>query len=177
MEHACSQPGVEDRPLQWIFVLGVVTGCRTMTAIAVVCWAAWLGLVPEHGWAVWITYLVSALVFTGFALGEYIGDTLPNTPSRKAAGPLAARLVFGALVGALAATAIYEPVAGGILTGVVGAAVGAWGGYALRTVFARRLGRDLPVALAESAVVLLLALFAVAQLHKGILIDLKRGAV
>lgn len=163
--------------MEWIFLLGVVTGCRTMTAIAVVCWAAWLGALPEHGWAIWITYLVSALIFTGFAVGEYIGDTLPTTPSRKAPGPVAARLVFGALVGALAATAIYQPVAGGVLTGVVGAAVGTWGGYALRMGSARRLGRDLPVALTESLVVLLLAIAAVWELHKGILIDLKRGAV
>ncbi len=163
--------------MEWIFVLGVVTGCRTMTAIAVVCWAAWLGTLPEHGWAVWISYLVSALIFTGLALGEYIGDTQPKTPSRKAPGPFAARLVFGALVGALAATAIYQPIAGGVLAGVAGAAAGTWGGYALRMASARRVGRDLPVAITESAIALLLAVYAISQLHKGILVDLKRGAV
>ncbi len=148
-----------------------------MTAIAVVCWAGWMGALPEHGWAVWITYLVSALVFTGFAVGEYIGDTQPRTPSRKAPGPFAARLVFGALVGALAATAIYQPLAGGIIAGVAGAAVGTWAGYAARMGLARRLGHDLPVAITESLVVLLLAIFAVFQLHKGILVDLKRGVI
>ncbi len=148
-----------------------------MTGIAVVCWAAWLGALPEHGWAIWITYLVSALIFTGFAIGEYIGDTRPKTPSRKDAGPAAARIVFGALVGALAATAIYEPVAGGILLGAVGAAIGTWGGYALRMASARRLGSDLPAALGESALALVLAVVAVWRLHVGILVDLKRGAV
>ena len=163
--------------MEWIFLLGLVTGARTMTAIAVLCWAAWLGYLPEHGWALWITYLVSALVFTGLALGEYIGDTLPTTPSRKAPGPAAARLAFGALAGALVATATYEPVAGGVLGGVLGAAAGTWGGYALRSAGARRLGRDLPVALAESALALALALVAVHQIHKGIVADLIRGAV
>jgi uncharacterized membrane protein len=163
--------------LHWIVLLGIVTGSRTMTAIAVVCWAAWLGVLPEHGWAIWITYLVSALVFTGFAIGEYIGDTRPTTPSRKAAGPLLARLVFGALVGALAATAIYEPIAGGVLSGVLGVLIGTYGGYALRAAGARLIGWDLPVALTESIVVLLLAIFAVWQIHKGVLIDLRRGAV
>lgn len=163
--------------MQWIFLLGIVTGCRTMTAIAVVCWAVWLGVLPEHSWAVWATYLVSALIFTGFALGEYYGDTLPKTPSRKAPGPAAARIVFGSLVGALAATSIYQPLAGGILTGAVGAAVGTWGGYALRVGAARRLGRDLPVAVTESALALLLAVWAIWNLHQGILVDLKRGAV
>ncbi len=147
--------------MNWIVLLGIVTGSRTMTAMAVVCWAAWFGVLPERGWAVWTNYLVSALVFTGFAIGEYIGDTRPSTPSRKAPGPLAARLVFGALVGALAATAMYEPVAGGVLGGAIGALIGAYGGYALRVAGARRLGRDLPVALTESFVVLLLALYAV----------------
>ncbi len=163
--------------MEWIFLLGMATGARTMTAIAVLCWAAWLGYLPEHGWAVWITYLVSALVFTGFAVGEYIGDTLPQTPSRKAPGALAARLVFGALVGALAATATYEPAAGGILAATLGTLAGTWGGYALRTAAARRLGRDLPVALTESALALALAVFAVHQIHKGVVADLIRGAV
>ncbi len=163
--------------MEWIFLLGVVTGSRTMTAIAAVCWAAWLHLLPEHGWAIWVTYLVSALVFTGLALGEYVGDTLPKTPSRKELGPATARIAFGALVGALAATAVYQPVAGGILTGTAGAAVGTWGGFALRASAARRLGSDLPAAVGESALALGLAVLALWRLHVDILVDLKRGAV
>ena len=163
--------------MDWIFLLGVVTGMRTMTGIAVVCWGAWLTWLPETGWAVWTTYLVSAVIFTLLAVGEYIGDTLPKTPSRKAPGPFAARLVFGGLVGALGATAISEPLAGGILTAVIGAAIGTYGGYALRHWGANRVGKDRPVALLESAVALLLAGVSVLELHKGILVDLKRGAV
>lgn len=162
--------------MNWVLLLGVVTGMRTMTGIAVVCWAAWIAWLPERGWAVWTTYLVSALIFTGFAIGEYIGDTLPKTPSRKAPGPAAARLVFGALVGALAAAAIQQPVAGGLLAGVIGAAIGTWGGYALRMWGARRVGRDLPVALAESALALALAVVSVWELHQGIAWDIQRGA-
>ncbi len=163
--------------MDWILFLGVVTGMRTMTAIAAVCWAAWLSWLPETGWALWTTYLISALVFTGFALGEYVGDTLPNTPSRKAPGPAAARLVFGALVGALGAKAISEPIAGGVLAGVIGTVIGTWGGFAVRKKGAQLIGHDLPVALAESAFASALAVAAVWELHKGILIDLKRGAV
>src|SRR5579875_3298284 len=120
----------EAKPLQWIFLLGVATGSRTMTAVAVLCWAAWLGTLPEHGWAIWSAYLVSALIFTGMALGEYYGDTLPSTPSRKDTFPALSRVAFGALAGALAATAIYQPLAGGILDGALGALVGTWAGYA-----------------------------------------------
>ena len=163
--------------MDWILFLGVATGMRTMTAIAAVCWAAWLHWLPEAGWALWTTYLISALVFTGFALGEYVGDTLPNTPSRKEPGPVAARLVFGALVGALGAKAITEPIAGGMLAGVLGAVIGTWGGAAIRKKGAEVVGRDLPVALVESIFALALAAGGVWELHKGILLDLKRGAV
>ena len=161
----------------WVLFLGIVTGMRTMTGMAAVCWGAWLMWLPEHGWANWTTYLVSAIVFTVLALGEYIGDTLPKTPSRKAAGPALARLVFGGLVGALGAVAIVEPLAGGILAGLIVAAIGTWGGYAVRAWGSKRVGNDLPMAIVESAFALGLAAFSVWQLHIGILVDLRRGAV
>ena len=148
-----------------------------MTGIAVVCWAAWLTWLPERGWAVWTTYLVSAVVFTLLAAGETVGDTLPNTPSRKALGPATARLVFGGLVGALAAGAIVQPLAGGVLAGVLGASLGTWGGFAVRKWGAERVRRDLPVALLESALALALAGLSAWELHQGILVDLQRGAV
>lgn len=162
--------------MDWVVLLGVVTGMRTMTGMAVVCWAAWLGWLPEHGWALWSAYLVSAVVFSVLALGEYIGDTLPRTPSRKDPGPTVARLVFGALVGALAANSILQPVAGGILAGVIGAAIGTWGGYAVRAWGGRTLGRDLPAALAESTAAVALAVSAVWHMHIEVLADKVRGA-
>ncbi len=162
--------------MDWVVLLGIVTGMRTMTGIAVVCWAAWLAWLPERGWAMWTTYLVSAIVFSVFAIGEYVGDTLPKTPSRKAAGPALARLAFGGLVGALAASAILQPVAGGVLAGILGAAIGTWGGYLLRRWGAKLAGRDLPVALLESALALALAVSAVWQMHQEILSDHVRGA-
>lgn len=158
-------------------MLGIVSGMRVMTAIAAVCWAAWLTWLPETGWAVWTTYLVSAVVFSLLAVGEYVGDTLPNTPSRKSPGPAAARIVFGGLVGALGARAISEPLAGGILTGVAGALIGTWGGFAIRHWAAEKVGNDLPVALAESALAVALAFAAIWSLRNGILSDLRRGAV
>ncbi len=162
--------------MDWVVLLGIVTGMRTMTGIAVVCWAAWLGWLPERGWAMWSTYLVSAVIFSVFALGEYVGDTLPRTPSRKAPGPAVARLVFGGLVGALAARSILEPMAGGVLAGIIGAAIGTWGGYAVRRWGAKLAGRDLPVALFESALALALAVNAVRQMHIEVLSDKLRGA-
>jgi uncharacterized membrane protein len=149
----------------WFVLLGMTVGMRSMTAIAVLCWFAWGQLVPQHGWAAWTAYLVTVIVFTVAAVGEYIGDTLPKTPSRTSPIGVSARVVFGALVGALAAHGIVEPVAGGIIFGVVGALIGTYGGVRVRMYGARAVGRDLPVALTESAIALGLALFTCWQLH------------
>ena len=163
--------------MEWILLLGVVTGMRTMTGIAVVCWAAWLAFVPQTGWASWTGYLVSAVVFSLLAVGEALRDTQANTPSRKVLGSLLARLVFGGLVGALVGKAISEPLAGGILVGVVGTVFGTYGGFRARAWGARRVGRDLPVAVLESVFAVALAVLAIWKIHNGILIDMKRGVV
>jgi len=104
-------------------------------------------------------------VFTLCAVGEYVVDTLPSTPYRTSPGPLIARIVFGGLVGALAAHAVIEPAAGGAIFGVIGALIGAFGGVRVRMYWAKALGRDLPVALLESAIALGLAVGACWQLH------------
>jgi uncharacterized membrane protein len=159
-----------------VLLLGVVTGMRSMTAMAVLCWAAWLGLVPEHGWAIWIAYLATAILFTVLALGEYVADTLPKTPNRTAPGPAVARVVIGALVGALVVTANGEPLAGGILLGALGALIGTWGGYWVRMTLDRMTGHDLPVALVESASAIGLSILAIARLHSGMVLDMQRLA-
>jgi uncharacterized membrane protein len=122
-------------------------------------------LLPQHGWSFWVGSLISVIVFTLCAVGEYVVDTLPSTPSRTAPGPLIARIVFGALAGALAAHAIVEPAAGGAIFGVIGALIGAFGGARVRMYWSKALGKDLPVALAESAIALGLAVLTCWQLH------------
>jgi uncharacterized membrane protein len=146
-------------------LLGMTVGLRSMTAMAVLCWFAWLQLLPQHGWAFWVGSLVSVIVFTLAAVGEYVVDTLPSTPSRTAPVGLIVRIVFGGLVGALAAHAVIEPVAGGAIFGVVGALIGAFGGVRVRRYWAESLGKDLPVALTESAIALGLAVGTCWQLH------------
>ena len=69
-------------------------------------------------------------------------------------------------MGGLAAHAIVEPVAGGVIFGVVGALIGTYGGYRVRMYWAKSLGRDLPAALGESALALALAVLTCWQLHK-----------
>ncbi len=150
-------------------LLGMTVGLRSMTAMAVLCWFAWMQLLPQHGWAFWVGSLVSVIAFTVFALGEYVVDTLPKTPSRTAPGPLGARIVFGGLVGALAAHSVIEPVAGGAIFGVLGAMIGAFGGVRVRAYWAKAVGRDLPVALLESAIAVGLAVAVCWQLHRLLL--------
>ncbi len=153
----------------WYVLLGISTGMRTMTATAVLCWFAWSRLLPQDGWAFWAANLVSVIVFTLLALGEYVGDTLPSTPSRTRPPLVLARVAFACLAGALAAHGIAEPAAGGIIFAAVGSFVGTYGGYHLRMFAARFVGRDLPVALSESALALALALYAAFRLHNDLL--------
>jgi uncharacterized membrane protein len=161
--------------MDMVLLLGVATGMRSMTAIAALAWAAWLGMVPEYGWATWIAHLLAVLIFSICALGEYIVDTLPQTPRRTDLGPALVRVVVGSLVGAMVAKAIDEPVAGGIIFGAVGAIIGTWGGFFVRMTVARVFRRDLPAAVLESASAIVLAVLALVKLHHGIVLDLKKA--
>ena len=147
--------------MTWLFafpVLGFATGLRTMTPMAVLCWFAYLKYAPLGGtWGFWAGMLVSAVVFTVLAVGEWIGDSLPGTPDRTDTLPLLGRLCFGGLVGALAATSAKGPALEGLILGVLGAAAGTFVGFMFRRFFAERCGRDLPVAIAEDFIALLLA--------------------
>lgn len=160
-----------------ILLLGVVTGMRSMTAIAALSWAAAMGWIPEYGWAAWIAHFAVALVFTLCALAEYVVDTLPKTPRRTDLGPSLVRVVVGALVGALVAKAINEPIAGGIIFGAFGALIGTWGGFFVRMTVARIFRRDRPAALLETASAIALAVFALVRLHGGIVVDLRHAAL
>src|ERR1700733_10683496 len=93
--------------LTWLIaipVLGMVTGMRSMTAMAVLCWFAYRGdLSLGDSWASWAAKLTTAIIFTVLALGELVADKLPKTPNRTAPGPLLVRVVVGGLVGAIVA--------------------------------------------------------------------------
>jgi uncharacterized membrane protein len=143
-------------------LLGLVTGLRTMTAMAVLCWFAYAGHLPVDGtWAFWSGKLVTAIVFTLLAIGEYIVDKLPKTPDRTAPGPLAARLVFAGLVGAIVAAGLNGSGIEGVILCVGGALVGAFAGFLIRREIVARLKcGDWPVALVEDASAILGAVFA-----------------
>jgi uncharacterized membrane protein len=156
----------------WIIILGIATGMRTMTPLAVLCWFMALALLPVDNWTFWAAKIVSVIIFTLCALSEYYIDTLPQTSSRTRILGVSARLIAAALAGAMVAASFQEPLAGGILFCCIGALIGTYGGYHLRMYLARRVGRDLPVALGESALALIFAIVAAHRIH----VDIKEAA-
>jgi uncharacterized membrane protein len=143
-------------------LLGLVTGLRTFTPMAVLCWFAYLGYLPVDGtWAAWTTKLAAAVVFTVLALGELVGDKLPKTPARTATGPLIARLAFGALIGAIVAVGLDGSGVEAVILSLMGVAVGAFGGFLIRRELVARFGcKDWPVALFEDVTGILCAVLA-----------------
>ena len=137
-------------------LIGVVAGLRSLTAPAVVAWAAYpavLGWIDLHGtWAGWMASIITVIIFTVLAVGELINDKLPKTPARTAPPIFAARIVTGGLAGAaLGAWPHWTFTALG--AGVIGAVLGTLGGYHVRKrLVAATGGRDLPIALLEDAV-------------------------
>lgn len=137
-------------------LIGVVAGLRSLTAPAVVAWAAapaLLGWIDLRGtWASWLASIVAVVVFTVLAVGELVNDKLPKTPARTAPPIFAARIVTGGLAGAaLGAWPHWTFTALG--AGVIGAVLGTLGGYQARTrLVALTGGKDLPIALLEDVV-------------------------
>ncbi len=137
-------------------LIGVVAGLRSLTAPAVVAWAAFLGWINLHAtWAAWVANIVTVVILTILAVGELVTDKLPKTPPRTAAPSFAARIVLGAFAGA-AIGAAWHYTFSSLGAGVIGAVLGTLGGYqARRRLVAARDGHDLPIALLEDAVAIL----------------------
>ncbi len=151
--------------LTWLIaipLLGVVTGMRSMTALAVLCWFVHAGYLPlDDTWAAWVGKLSTTIIFTVLAIAELIADKLPKTPNRTALGPLLARVVIGGFIGAIVAAGLEGSDVEGIILGVGGALIGAFGGFLIRRELVDRTGgKDWPVALVEDASAILGAIFA-----------------
>jgi uncharacterized membrane protein len=148
--------------LMAIPLLGVVTGIRSMTAMAVLCWFAYRGDLPLDGtWASWAGKLITAIIFTVLALGEFVSDKLPKTPNRIALGPLLARVVIGGMVGSIVAAGLNGSEFEGVILGVGGALIGAFGGFLIRRELVSRIGcTDWPVALVEDISAIICAVLA-----------------
>jgi len=145
--------------------IGFVAGLRSLTAPAVVAWAARSGWINLHGsplafmgtaWAVGI--------FTVLALVELVADQLPNTPSRTAPVGLSARVVTGALSGACLAIAGGVALWLGAVAGAIGGIAGAFAGYRARVGLVKSLGvADYAVAIPEDLIAIGLGMFLVSR--------------
>jgi uncharacterized membrane protein len=137
-------------------LIGVVAGLRSVTAPAVVGWAAFLGWIDLHGtWASWMANIITVIVFTVLAVGELVNDKLPKTPARTAPPVFAARIVTGGFAGAVLGAWPHWTFSA-LGAGVIGAVLGTLGGYqARKRLVVASGGRDLPIALLEDAVAIL----------------------
>ncbi|WP_043613498.1 membrane protein [Ensifer sp. ZNC0028] len=145
-------------------LIGVVAGLRTMTAPAAVSIGAAAGWLPLNGtWAAFMGFRFTPYVAGLLALVEFVGDQLPSTPSRKVPQQFGARIVSGAFCGAVLGTA-GGAMLPGLVAGVIGAIIGTLGGYEARKRLVAAIGgKDLPIALLEDAVAVLLALWVVSS--------------
>ncbi|HEY4046107.1 MAG TPA: DUF4126 family protein [Acidobacteriaceae bacterium] len=138
------------------FLIGVIAGLRSLTAPAVVSWAAWLGWVPLGGTPLnFLSHPATRYILTALALGELVNDKLPKTPSRKAPPSFIARIVTGAFSGA-ALAASKHALLFGLVAGAIGAVVGTLGGAEIRSRLVKAIGgNDLPIALLEDAIAII----------------------
>ena len=147
------------------FGIGLVTGLRSLTAPAVVAWAAHLG---------WINLSGSPLAFMGsawavglfsiLALVEFVADQLPNAPARTAPVGLSARIIMGLLSGACLGIAGGASPWLGAVVAAIGAIAGAFGGYHARVGLVKALhAPDVAVAIPEDLLAIGLGLLIVSR--------------
>ena len=147
------------------FLMGVVTGLRSLTAPAAVAWAAHLNWINLRNTP--LNFMASAIAAGTFSLlagMELVADKLPKTPSRTGALGLSARIALGGLCGACVGLAGGESLVMGAVVGVAGGLAGCFGGYYTRTGLVRALKcPDFVIALLEDAVAVGGALFIVSR--------------
>lgn len=145
--------------------IGIVAGLRSLTAPAVVAWAAHLGWLNLQGSPfAFMGSTTAVVIFSMLATGELVADKLPKIPKRTEVAPLLARIVTGGLCGAcLFAAAGRLPVAGALLGGT-GGVIAAFLGYELRRRLVNDLHiKDFVVAVCEDLFAIGLALFIVSR--------------
>lgn len=147
------------------FLIGVIAGLRSLTAPAVVAYAAhkgWLNLQGTH--LSFMGSLGAVIFFVLLAIVELVTDQLPSTPARTKPPGLIARILFGALSGICVAAAGAQSAAIGAILGIAGALVGTFAGYKARTGLVSALKvPDVVIACLEDAIAIGGGLFIVSR--------------
>lgn len=151
--------------ISWLIalpLLGTVTGLRTFTPLAVLCWFAYAGaLQVQFGWDQWATKLPVAILFTILAIIELVADKQTWMIDRTVLASVAFKVFLGGYIGAIVADGLNGPTLEGIVLGVLGVLVGTYGGYLVRKELVQQFRcKDWHVAVGEDALALLCALFA-----------------
>ena len=142
-------------------LIGITAGLRAMTPLAAVSWGAYLGWIDLSATpAAFLGNIIAVIIITFLAIGELVTDQLPNTPSRKVPMQFGARVVLGALTGALLMPASW--IIGAVLA-ATGAVIGTYTGAKVRARLAKSFGRDLPAALIEDVIAIVLAFVVVSM--------------
>lgn len=149
-----------------VFGIGMVAGLRTMTAPAVVSWAAHLKwLKVEDSALAFMGSIAAVASFTLLAVGELIADQSSKIGKRTAAGPLTGRMIMGGLSGATICAAASQPILLGAVLGGLGGIVGAFAGYGARTGLVKKLGvADVIIAVPEDLVAIGVGLYLVSRI-------------
>jgi uncharacterized membrane protein len=151
--------------LLFCFLLGCVAGLRSLTAPALVCWAAHLGWLHLSGTRLAFIGRPWTLIFiTLLAVVELIADKLPRTPARTAPVGLFARIVLGGASALALAISAGTSLPLTAIVGVIGALVGTFAGYNIRRTLTSQ-GRlpDFAVALAEDTIAIVGGLLIVSR--------------
>jgi len=142
------------------FIIGIACGLRAIIGLAAVSWAASSQhLLLEETWLSFLGKRVTPFVISFMALGELVTDKLPKTPSRLVPPQFGARVVMGALSGSAIGLS-QEHFATGLIGGIVGSVVGTFAGSKGRGLVAKLFGRDLPAALLEDLIAIVLTFIA-----------------
>lgn len=136
------------------FAVGFVVGLRSLTAPAIICWAAHLGWLHLGGTKLaFLDRPSTVAVLTLLAVAELIADKLPQTPARTQPIGLLARVTMACFSAVALAIASERSLVMAAFVGIVGAIAGTFMGYKTRRRLTVDAGLpDMVVALAEDAI-------------------------
>jgi uncharacterized membrane protein len=134
--------------------IGFLSGLRSFAPLALVSWMALWGWTPVAGSPFWFVGTeIFAMIISGLATLELIGDKLSKTPARTHVMPLVARLVTGAVAGGALSFSAGQSWPSGCALAAFGSLTGTFAGYYARRAAVRSLRiPDFFVALVEDLI-------------------------